>query len=92
MFAENLSDFLADFGVAAVYGGVTYQVLFDTPGSDLLGARVSDVQYEMLYVTAQMPSLEYGNLITIAGKIYTVLNTNGIDDGGFSKAILESNT
>lgn len=91
MFAENLPDFLADFGVAATYGGEIFTVLFDTPGQDILSNRVSSNQYEMTYVVSDMPSLTFGQQITIAGVGYTVLQQNGIDDGAFARAVLEAN-
>lgn len=91
MFAENLPAFLADFGVAAIYGGVTKKVLFDQPGHDILSGRVQSDQYEITYIESDMPKLLFGAQISIAGVAYTLLSTNKIDDGMFSRAILEAN-
>jgi hypothetical protein len=91
MFVEKLPDFLADFGVAATYGGASILVLFDVPGQDILSDRVSSDQYEITFRTSDMPSLLFGAQIIIAAVAYTVLNVNKIDDGAFSRAVLEAN-
>lgn len=89
MFAENLPAFLADFGVAAVHGGVTKTVLFDQPGQEILSGHVQSDQYEITYIEADMPGLLFGAQLSIGGVAYTLLSTNRIDDGAFSRAILE---
>jgi len=91
MFAENLPGFLADFGVAAIHGGASITVLFDVPGQDILSDRVSSDQYEITFRTTDMPGLLYGAQISIAAVAYTVLTVNTLDDGAFSRAVLEAN-
>ena len=91
MFKENLSAFLADFGTFATYQGSIVTVLFDQPGQDILSGRVQSDQYEITYVDADMPGLSFGAQITICNAAYTVLSTNRIDDGAFSRAVLDAN-
>jgi hypothetical protein len=91
VFVENLAGFLSDFGVPAIFSAGTVTVLFDTPGQDILSGRVQSDQYEITYRTADKPNLAYGVVLSIAGSAYTVLSSNPIDDGAFSRAVLEAN-
>lgn len=91
MFLENLDSFLADFGVPVVINGISTMALFDQPGQDILSGRVNSEQYEITYIEAEAPGVTFGALVSIEGATYTVLNTISIDDGAFTKAILERN-
>jgi hypothetical protein len=89
VFAEDLTLFFADFGVTAVSGLVSAQVIFDALGMDILSGRVQSTTYEMTYRTSDFPALAYGDSVTINGVVYQVHGSNTLDDGQISKALLE---
>ncbi len=91
MFAENLLGFLADFGVDVVIDGTPTRALFDQPGQDILSGRVQSEQYEITYIEAAAPGVTFGATVTVAGVAYTVLATNSLDDGAFTRAVLDRN-
>jgi hypothetical protein len=91
VFTENLPGFLADFGVPVVLGGVSITAIFDQPGQDILSGRVQSEQYEITYVEAAAPGVLFGAVATIGGLSYTVLSTNSLDDGAFTRAVLDRN-
>jgi hypothetical protein len=89
VIADDPAVYLADFGEPAIAGGVTVRVIFDQPGQDLMSGRLANNQYEMLYVSSTLPGLLYGAQISIRGDAFKVINTNALDDGVMSRAVLE---
>ena len=87
MFAEDLSVFLADFGLPVVYGAIQTTGILDMPGQTLLG-DVSSNDYGLTYATATMPSLKVGDRLTVGGIAYIARNPNPEGDGAFSHAPL----
>lgn len=88
-FTEDLGAFLQDFGVNATSGGTTRKVIFDMPGSDILGGRMSSTGYEITYITTDFPNLSYKNIVVINSVTYTAKDPNFVGDGSFSRAELE---
>jgi hypothetical protein len=90
MFVESPAAFLKDFGIGAFAGAVPFTVIFEAVGSDILSGRAQNTDYEITYLTSAVPTLLYGNSVTISGVPYTVLTSNLLDDGVFSKARLQA--
>ena len=89
MITENLSDFFADFGVSAIFGNDTANVLFDAPDTIIADGDVISGDYSITYPTGTFPLLSYSSTITVAGTTYTVRNVRKIEDGSLTKAYLK---
>jgi hypothetical protein len=81
--------FTVDFGVHANAGGYCAQVILSEPGQDILGGVIASNQYEIEYVTNELP-LGYGVPVIIGTQTFKVLQTYMLDDGVFSRAKLET--
>jgi hypothetical protein len=89
-FAEDLSVFLADFGVACSAGAVSFVGIVDQPDEILELARAGAVsrQYELTY-RSDAVTLTRGGAVTVAGVAYQVREApRQVDDGAFSRALL----
>jgi hypothetical protein len=64
-------------------------VLFDEPDREILSNRGISADYAITYRTQDFPGLLSGDDITINGQLYTVLHAMKIEDGVFSRAMLE---
>lgn len=87
---EDLSPYLADFGVA-VTGPSTSSGLgiLDQPDrifNDAVG--IISTEYLLTIRTSDFPQLKDGDSMTVAGVAYTVREAQKIDDGSFSKVLL----
>lgn len=78
---EDLSLFLADFGVTVTSGAVTGLGILDMPSQVLAGDMVLSTDYTLTAKASDFGSLKYGDAITVAGTAYTVRETQYIDDG-----------
>jgi hypothetical protein len=88
-YFENPLIFLEDFGITVTYGPYTLRGILSQPGQDLLGGRIESTQYELMFLTSQMPGVGYGSTLTIGGTVFTVLGTLQLDDGEFSTARMQ---
>lgn len=89
-FAEDLSVFLADFGVPCIAGAAQFMGLLDQPDQllDLQRASAHSRQYELTYRTAQAV-LVRDQAVTVNGGAYTVREApRQVDDGAFSRVLL----
>ena len=87
---EDLSAFLADFGVPCVFGSSSFVALFDQDDDvlDLPRAGALSRQYAITYRTDQA-TLTRGQAGTVAGVAYTVREVpRQVDDGAFSRCLL----
>lgn len=89
MFAEDLSAFIADFGVTATFGALTAQVILDMPDQSILGDLQLTTDYSMTFVSTDLSGLKHGSAITVDGAAYTVREVSRLDDGRFLKAALK---
>lgn len=89
MITEDLGLFLADFGVACVFGARTVTVLLDMPDTTVLGGLAQSTSYSMTYRTSDLPGLAHDSAVTVNGVSYNVITVSLIDDGVFSTAALE---
>jgi hypothetical protein len=92
MFAENLSVFLADFGVPCSANSVNFVGVLDMP-SELIGLGHGDVvsnAYTLLVQTTdgQAAGLASGVAVTANGVVYVVRERLLEDDGAFTRFTL----
>lgn len=80
---EDLTIFLADFGVSCTSGATTANGILDMPSQVLAGDMVLSTDYTLTARAADFGNLVRGDSITVGGTAYTVRETRLIDDGGF---------
>jgi len=78
---EDLSIFLADFGVSCTAGAITALGILDMPMEVLAGDQVLSTDYTLTARAADFGDLQYGAEISVNGVPYTVRETRLIDDG-----------
>lgn len=89
MLTEDLSVFLADFGVPASTGAASGTVLFDMPDGEVLNGRMLSTGYLITFRTADFPALKHGDAVTVNGQAYQANDVRLLDDGIFSTAGLQ---
>jgi hypothetical protein len=82
-FTEDLSVFLADFGVSVTAGAVSGSGLLDMPGELIADGMVITTDYSLRCEASKFGSLAYGTSITVDSLTYTVRENRLIDDGKF---------
>jgi len=82
-FTEDLSVFLADFGVSVIAGAVSGSGLLDQPGELIADGMVITTDYSLRCEASKFGSLAYGTSITVDSLTYTVRENRLIDDGKF---------
>jgi hypothetical protein len=82
-FTEDLTVFLADFGVSVVAGAVSGSGLLDMPGELIADGMVITTDYSLRCEASKFGSLAYGTSITVDSLTYTVRENRLIDDGKF---------
>ena len=80
---EDLSIFLADFGVSCTAGAITALGILDMPMEVLAGDQVLSTDYTLTAKAAEFGDLQYGAEISVNGVPYTVRETRLVDDGVF---------
>lgn len=90
MFNENTAYFLADFGVDASSGSVTFKGILNRPTDIIADGFMNSVSYELTYATLDAV-VQIGATITVDGASYKVRDVRAIDDGTFSVAHLSKN-
>jgi len=88
-FTEDLSIFLADFGVSCTAGAVTANGILDMPSQILSDGMVLSTDYTLTARTSNFGNLIRGNSITVDSVAYTVRETMLIDDGKFVQIALQ---
>ena len=82
-FAEDLSVFLADFGVSVTAGAVSGFGVLDMPGDLVLDGMVISTDYSLRCEASKFGDLLYGAAMTIDGNSYEVRDNRLVDDGAF---------
>ena len=82
-FTEDLSVFLADFGVSVTAGAVSGSGLLDMPGELIADGMVITTDYSLRCEASKFGSLAYGTSITVDSLTYTVRENRLIEDGKF---------
>jgi hypothetical protein len=85
-FEEDLSIFLADFGVPATLDGQAVRCIFDATTADPLGGMPA-AQPQVQLPTQYVPSNAIGKLLTLAGADYLVRDHQP-DGTGMSQLLL----
>lgn len=85
---EDLSLFLADFGVTVTSGAVTGLGILDMPGQVVAGEMIITTDYRLTAKTSEFGGLIYGAAVTVNGINYQVRDAMKIDDGEFTELML----
>lgn len=80
------SEFLNDFGVVVVFGGITTKGILDAPGEVVAGGMVLSTDYQLTFQTSTMTALDYQSALTAGGVSFIVREVRALDDGAFSVA------
>ncbi len=87
---DDLSVFIADFGVPCSKAGITFLALFDQP-DDIVGFHASDMisrTYSVTYMSSSILLIS-GDTIVVNGTSYKVQQAQQLDDGAFTQAVLK---
>jgi len=82
-FTEDLSIFLADFGVSCTAGAITAKGILDMPSQMVADGMVLTTDYTVTAQTSDFGNLTRGSSITVDSVAYTVREVMLIDDGKF---------
>lgn len=85
---EDLSLFLADFGVSCTSGAITALGILDMPSQIISGDMVLSTDYALTCRAADFGGLVYGDPITVGGVAYQVREVRKLDDGAFCEVAL----
>ena len=86
---EDLSIFLADFGVSCTAGAVTANGILDMPSQILSDGMVLSTDYTLSAKATDFGTLIRGDSITVDSVAYTVRETMLIDDGKIVQIALQ---
>lgn len=88
MITEDLSLFLADFGVTVTSGAVSGMGILDMPSQIVADGMVLTTDYRLTVRTSEFGGLIYGAPVTVDGVNYQVREAMKIDDGQFTELML----
>jgi len=91
-FTEDLSIFLADFGVSCSAGAVSALGILDMPGQVLAGGMVISTDYTLTAKAEDFGDLLYGSQISVNGVPFTVREATLQDDGRIVQLSLQRST
>jgi hypothetical protein len=86
---EDLSIFLADFGVSCTAGAVTANGILDMPSQVISDGMVLSTDYTLTAKATNFGTLIRGDSITVDSVAYTVRETMLIDDGKIVQIALQ---
>lgn len=90
MFAEDLSAFMADFGVPCTAGSASFLGIFDQPASVIgLGhAEVVSAEYSLVAQATDVAAVKSGNTVMVNGTAFKVREKLPEGDGAFVRLTL----
>jgi hypothetical protein len=88
MITEDLSLFLADFGVTVTSGAVSGMGILDMPSQIVADGMVLTTDYKLTVRTSEFGGLIYGAAVTVDGVNYQVREAMKVDDGQFTELML----
>jgi hypothetical protein len=88
-FTEDLSIFLADFGVSCTAGAVTALGILDMPGQVISDGMVLTTDYTLTAKASDFGSLIRNDAITVDAVAYTVREALLLDDGKIVQIALQ---
>jgi len=86
---EDLSIFLADFGVSCTAGAVTANGILDMPSQILSDGMVLSTDYTLTAKASDFGTLIRGDSITVDSVAYTVREAMLLDDGKIVQIALQ---
>jgi hypothetical protein len=89
---EDLSIFLADFGVSCTAGAITALGILDMPGQVMAGGMVISTDYTLTAKAEDFGDLLYGSQISVNGVPFTVREATLQDDGRMVALSLQRST
>lgn len=91
MISDDLTLFLADFGVSVVAGATTGLGILDMPSELIVDGQVLSTDYTLTCETSKFGNLLYGSSITVDSTAYTVRSASLLSDGKFTVLSLQKN-
>jgi hypothetical protein len=88
-FTEDLSVFLADFGVPISAGAASGLGILDMPSEMIADGVVMTTDYKVTCLASLFGDLQYGTGVNVDGLPYTVRNVELLDDGKFCDLMLQ---
>jgi len=88
-FTEDLSVFLADFGVPISSGAVSGLAVLDMPTEIVADGMVLSTDYKATCLASEFGDLQYSTGVNVDGLPYTVRSVVLIDDGKFCELMLQ---
>jgi hypothetical protein len=85
---EDLTLFLADFGVSVTAGAISGIGILDMPGELVADGMIISTDYSLRCEASKFGGLIYGAAITVDGNSYEVRENRLIEDGAFCLATL----
>jgi len=82
-FTEDLSIFLADFGVSCTAGAITAKGIIDMPSQIVADGMVLTTDYTLTALASDFGNLTRGSSITVDSVAYTVREVMLLNDGKF---------
>ena len=86
---EDLTLFLADFGVSVTAGAVSGFGILDMPGELVADGMIITTDYSIRCEASKFGALAYGASITVDGTAYTIRENRLIEDGVFCEITLQ---
>lgn len=87
--SEDLSVFLADFGVPVTSGNISGHGILDMPGQLVADGMIITTDYSLRCEASKFGGLAYGASIAVNSVNYTVRENRLIDDGAFCEITLQ---
>jgi len=88
-FTEDLSVFLADFGVPISSGSASGLGILDMPSEMVADGVVLTTDYKVTCLASEFGDLQYGTGVNVDGLPYTVRSVELLDDGKFCDLMLQ---
>jgi len=88
-FTEDLSVFLADFGVPISSGAASGLGILDMPSEMVADGVVLTTDYKVTCLASEFGDLQYGTGVNVDGLPYTVRSVELLDDGKFCDLMLQ---
>jgi hypothetical protein len=87
-WTEDLTPFLADFGVTVRHGSEVASAILDAPTTTALGGLVTLEDFQLTLRADVLTDLGHGETVTIDGTDYLVREVLQIDDGALKRVTL----
>ena len=81
--SDDLTAFLADFGVPVTSGAIATIGILDLPTQVIEGGMVLSTEYQLTAKASELGGLSYGDQLVVDGQNYQVRDVRTIDDGAF---------